>query len=43
MKTLVLDPVMTGPLTGKAVEIVGAFRLVNPKNWMITPVGVTVK
>lgn len=43
MKTLVLDPVMTGPLTGKTVEIVGAFRLVNPKNWMITPVGVTVK
>ena len=27
----------------KTLEITGSFRLVNPKNWMITPVQVTVK
>ncbi len=43
MKKAVLDPLDVGALNGKTLEVVGAFRLVNPKNWMITPVGVTVK
>lgn len=43
MKKVVLDGIETANLTGKTVEVVGAFRLVNPKNWMITPVQVTVK
>lgn len=43
MKKAVLDEIDTTNLTGKTVEVVGAFRLVNPKNWMITPVKVTVK
>lgn len=43
MKKAVLDGIDTANLTGKTVEVVGAFRLVNPKNWMITPVQVTVK
>ncbi|MGQ0564973.1 MAG: DUF2291 family protein [Gemmobacter sp.] len=43
MKAAVLDGIDTANLTGKTVEVVGAFRLVNPKNWMITPVQVTVK
>jgi predicted lipoprotein len=43
MKASVLDPIDTSSLTGKTVDVVGAFRLVNPKNWMITPVKVDVK
>jgi predicted lipoprotein len=43
MKKVVLDKIDTAGLTGKTIEVVGAFRLVNPKNWLITPVGMTVK
>jgi predicted lipoprotein len=43
MKAAVLDGIDTANLAGKTVEVVGAFRLVNPKNWMITPVSVVVK
>lgn len=43
MKAAVLDPIDTTTLTGKTVEVVGAFRLVNPKNWMLTPVSLTVQ
>lgn len=43
MKKAVLDSIDTASLSGKTLEITGAFRLVNPKNWMITPVEVTVK
>ena len=43
MKKAVLDGIDTTNLTGKTIEVVGAFRLVNPKNWMITPVQVVVK
>lgn len=43
MKKVVLDPIDTGSLSGKTVDVVGAFRLVNPKNWLITPVKVDVK
>lgn len=43
MKKAVLDGIDTANLTGKTIDVIGAFRLVNPKNWMITPVQVTVK
>jgi len=43
MKKAVLDQIDTAALSGKTVEIVGAFRLINPKNWLITPVKVTVQ
>jgi predicted lipoprotein len=43
MKAAVLDGIDTSALSGKTVEVVGAFRLVNPKNWLITPVQVVVK
>lgn len=43
MKKAVLDELDTASLQGKTVEVVGAFRLVNPKNWMITPVRIVVK
>lgn len=35
-----LDP---AALTGKTVTVVGVFRLVNPKNWIVTPVRLDVK
>ncbi|KQS65434.1 hypothetical protein ASG39_09390 [Rhizobium sp. Leaf371] len=35
-----LDP---AALQGKTVEITGVFKLINPKNWLVTPVVVTVK
>lgn len=43
MKAEVLDKIDAAALTGKTVEVVGAFRLINPKNWLITPVEVVVK
>lgn len=43
MKKVVLDGIDTANLTGKTLEVTGAFRLVNPKNWVITPAAVTVK
>ncbi|MBK4217084.1 DUF2291 domain-containing protein [Paracoccus caeni] len=43
MKAAILDPIDTATLQGKTVEVVGAFRLINPKNWMITPVEVNVQ
>lgn len=43
MKKLVLDGIDNTALTGKTVTVVGAFKLVNPKNWLITPVALEVK
>lgn len=43
MKAVVLDGIDTAALGGKTLEVVGAFRLVNAKNWMITPVSLVVK
>lgn len=43
MKEAVLSKVDTANLTGKTVSIVGAFRLINPKNWLVTPVRLDVK
>lgn len=43
MKAAVLDKIDTANLTGKTVEVTGAFRMINPKNWLITPVEVVVK
>ncbi len=43
MKKAVLDGIDTAALTGKTIEVTGAFRLINPKNWLITPVVVVVK
>lgn len=38
MKAMVLEPVDTSALQGRTVEVVGVFRLVNPRNWLVTPV-----
>lgn len=43
MKKQVLDAIDTKALSGKTITVTGVFRLMNPKNWMITPVAVEVK
>ena len=43
MKKLVLEGIDNAALTGKTIAVVGAFKLVNPKNWLITPVSLEVK
>lgn len=43
MKKAILDPIDTSSLSGKTVELVGVFRLINPKNWLITPARIAVK
>jgi predicted lipoprotein len=43
MKKAVLDSINATSLSGKTIEVVGAFRLINPKNWVVTPVKVGVK
>jgi predicted lipoprotein len=43
MKKEVLAKVDTSALTGKTISVVGAFKLVNPKSWLVTPVRLDVK
>ncbi len=43
LKKAVLAPIDTAALPGKTIEVTGAFRLINPKSWLITPVGIVVK
>lgn len=43
MKADALAGIDPATLSGKTVEVVGVFKLINPKNWLITPVKVTVK
>ena len=43
MKKAVLDAIDTSNLSGKTIDVVGAFRLINPKNWVVTPVRATIK
>ncbi|MBD7990564.1 DUF2291 domain-containing protein [Brucella sp. HL-2] len=43
MKKQVLEGVDVNNLVGKTVSVTGVFKLVNPKNWLVTPVGFEVK
>ena len=43
MKKEVLAAIDPSALTGKTVSVVGAFTLVNPKNWLVTPVELKVQ
>ena len=43
MKEAVLAGIDTRALTGKTISVVGAFTLVNPKNWLVTPVEIAVQ
>lgn len=43
MAAAVLAPVDTTALSGKQVTVTGAFRLINPSNWLITPVTLEIQ
>lgn len=43
MKKDVLAGIDNSALTGRTVTVTGVFRLVNPKNWMVTPVAMSVQ
>ncbi|MBB3458478.1 putative lipoprotein [Rhizobium sp. BK313] len=43
MKKTVLAGLDVENLSGKTASIVGVFKLINPKNWLVTPVKVEVK
>lgn len=43
VKKTVLAGVDPSSLTGKTVSVIGVFKLVNPKNWIVTPVRLEVK
>ncbi len=43
MKIEVLHDLDRDTLTGKTVSVVGVFRLINPKAWLVTPVVLDVK
>jgi predicted lipoprotein len=43
MKKAVLGSIDPAQLTGKTVTVTGVFKLINPKNWLVTPVKVEVK
>ncbi|MEZ5933070.1 MAG: DUF2291 domain-containing protein [Alphaproteobacteria bacterium] len=43
MKQAVLAEVDTSDLTGKTVTVTGVFKLINEKNWLVTPVRLSVE
>ncbi len=43
LKKEVLAGIDTRDLTGKTISVVGVFTLINPKNWLVTPVEMKVK
>lgn len=43
LKTRVLSEVDTDSLSGQTISVVGAFTLVNPAAWLVTPVEVNVQ
>ncbi len=43
LKKQVLTDIDTATLTGKTIEVTGAFTLINPKSWLVTPVQLSVK
>jgi predicted lipoprotein len=43
LKAQVLTKVATGNLTGKRVSVVGAFQLINPQAWLVTPAKLSVQ
>lgn len=42
LKKQVLSKLDTAHLTGKKVTVVGAFQLINPKGWLVTPAKMSV-
>lgn len=43
MKKQVLSKVDTKALAGKTISVVGAFKLINPNSWLVTPVKLDVQ
>ena len=43
MKKQILSKIDTATLAGKTVSVVGAFKLANPNNWLVTPVRLDVQ
>lgn len=43
MKQDVLAGIDTSDLTGKTITVTGVFKLINEKNWLVTPVGLSVE
>ena len=43
MSAEVLSDLDRESLTGKTISVTGAFKLINPKNWLVTPVALEVK
>jgi predicted lipoprotein len=43
MKKVVLSNLDVETLDGKSATVTGVFKLINPKNWLVTPVKVEVK
>ena len=43
MKKAVLAGIDTKALTGKTISVAGVFTLINPKNWLVTPVELKVQ
>ncbi|CEP35075.1 Uncharacterized periplasmic lipoprotein [Halomonas sp. R57-5] len=42
MKRQVLADISGQDLAGKTLEVVGSFTMINPKNWLITPVSIAI-
>jgi predicted lipoprotein len=43
MKKQVLAKIDASKLTGKTISVIGAFKLINPNNWLVTPVKLDVQ
>ncbi|MCF6118763.1 MULTISPECIES: DUF2291 domain-containing protein [Mesorhizobium] len=43
MKKQVLSAIDNTKLTGKAISVIGVFKLINPKGWLVTPVKLSVQ
>lgn len=43
MKEEVLSEIDTNDLSGKTIEVTGVFQLINPNNWLVTPVRMSVE
>lgn len=43
MKKQVLSAIDTAKLSGQTIAVVGVFKLINPKGWLVTPVKLSVQ
>ena len=43
MSSQILGDLDRDALTGKVIDVVGVFKLINPKNWLVTPVSLEIK